>query len=426
MFENILSQAQIVRQLTEDLQLNSLPAALLFEGPEFSGKLSTALELARTLGCRTAGSPWSCRCSSCNAHRLLLEPRTILIGDRYFMQEIVVAESVLLRARNEAAVYLYQRAVRKLARRFDEFLWEGDEARLGKASAPLGKVSEALDEIAPGRELPAEAALVKACTGIRDSAKKLCELLPTDNIPVDVVRRVSSWSRMTAGEEPKVVIFENADRMQESSRNALLKTLEEPPKNSYFILLSSHKRALMPTILSRVRPYHFAEREPEQATEVLHRIFRDDSAHSSSLSEYFVRTGFAGDVPLEKLTEEYLDLVLGNSNEDVRAVLDRIEKQLKTAGGVEWARRFLESLTNRLRRLFRDSIGAAAATAPGQEPTKTETAAATAAALESHVQVDLSKLEQWTKTIESHREYIELYRIPTIQVLEGLYFEMKG
>ncbi len=409
MFENILSQAHVVGQLTEDVQLNSLPAALLFEGPEFSGKLSTALELARTLGCRTEAAPWSCRCSSCNAHRLLLEPRTILIGDRYFMQEIVVAESVLFRVRNEAAVYLYQRAVRKLARRFDDFLWEGDEARLGKASAPLGKISDALDEMAPGWELPADAALTKLCTGVRDAAKKLCELLPTDNIPVDVVRRVSSWSRMTSGEEPKVVIFENADRMQESSRNALLKTLEEPPRNSYFLLLSSHKRALMPTILSRVRPYHFAERQPEQAAEVLQRIFRDDSAPSSSLSEYFVRTGFAGEVPLEKLTEEYLDLVLGHSDEDVRTVLDRIEKQLKTAGGVEWARRFLESLIKRVRDLFRDSIGSVAAPAP-----------------ESHIQVDLSRLEQWTKTIEAHREYIEQYRIPTIQVLEGLYFEMKG
>ncbi|TVR87544.1 MAG: hypothetical protein EA428_12950 [Spirochaetaceae bacterium] len=399
MFENILSQKHVVMQLTEDLKLRSLPAAMLFEGPEFSGKLSAALELARTLGCRTEAAPWSCRCSSCNAHRLLLEPRTILIGDRYFMQEIVVAESVLLRARNEAAVYLYQRAVRKLARRFDDFLWEGDEVRLGKAMAPLSKISEALDDISPGHELPAETALRKLCSGIRDSAKKLCDLLPTDNIPVDVVRRVSSWSRMTAGEEPKVVIFENADRMQESSRNALLKTLEEPPKNSYFILLSSHKRALMPTILSRVRPYHFNEREPEQASEVLQRIFRDDSAQSSSLSEYFVRTGFGGDVPLEKLTEDFLHLALGNSHDDVRTVLDRLEKQLKAAGGVEWARRFLESLTNQLRRVFRDS------SVPG---------------------IELSKLEQWTKTIEAHREYIEQYRIPTIQVLESLYFKMKG
>jgi DNA polymerase III delta prime subunit len=398
MFENILSQHQVVAQLAEDIQVNSLPAALLFEGPEFSGKLSTALELARTLGCRTEGAPWSCTCSSCNAHRLLLEPRTILIGERYFMQEIVVAESVLLRARNDAATYLYQRAVRKLARRFDDFLWAGDEARLGKASAPLGKITEALDEISPGQELPTESSLAKLCTGIQNSAKKLCELLPSDNIPVDVVRRVSSWSRMTAGEEPKVVIFENADRMQESSRNALLKTLEEPPKNSYFLLLSSHKRALMPTILSRVRPYHFSDRTPEQARDVLRRIFRDDSAQSSSIAEYFVRTGFAGEVALDKLTEEYLDVVRGKSSEDVRSVLDRLDKQLKAAGGTEWARRFLESLTNQLHRNFRGSSE----------------------------QVELSKLEQWVKTIEDHREYIELYRIPTIQVLEGLYFKMKG
>jgi DNA polymerase III subunit delta' len=49
----------------------------------------------------------------------------------------------------------------------------------------------------------------------------------------------------------KVFIIEDADRMLAASSNALLKTLEEPPLNTYFILIASDPKSLLPTILSR-------------------------------------------------------------------------------------------------------------------------------------------------------------------------------
>ena len=45
--------------------------------------------------------------------------------------------------------------------------------------------------------------------------------------------------------------------MLDASKNALLKILEEPPKNLTFILLTTNRNALLPTILSRLRPYYF-------------------------------------------------------------------------------------------------------------------------------------------------------------------------
>ena len=48
--------------------------------------------------------------------------------------------------------------------------------------------------------------------------------------------------------------------MSESVRNALLKILEEPPSDCNFILLTSKRNAILPTILSRVRTYEFKNR----------------------------------------------------------------------------------------------------------------------------------------------------------------------
>ena len=53
-------------------------------------------------------------------------------------------------------------------------------------------------------------------------------------------------------------LIEDADRLNEPSANALLKTLEEPPATSHIILLSSRPAALLPTIRSRCQQIRFA------------------------------------------------------------------------------------------------------------------------------------------------------------------------
>ena len=56
----------------------------------------------------------------------------------------------------------------------------------------------------------------------------------------------------------RIAIIDAADRMNEASANALLKTLEEPPPDSILILISSSSDALLPTIRSRCQPLLFA------------------------------------------------------------------------------------------------------------------------------------------------------------------------
>jgi len=51
----------------------------------------------------------------------------------------------------------------------------------------------------------------------------------------------------------KVGIIISAEKMNKESQNALLKTLEEPPKKTYILLTTSNKEKLLPTILSRCK-----------------------------------------------------------------------------------------------------------------------------------------------------------------------------
>ena len=53
--------------------------------------------------------------------------------------------------------------------------------------------------------------------------------------------------------EQKIFIIENAQKMNVSAQNKLLKTLEEPPKNTYIILGATNETLILPTVKSRTK-----------------------------------------------------------------------------------------------------------------------------------------------------------------------------
>lgn len=55
----------------------------------------------------------------------------------------------------------------------------------------------------------------------------------------------------------RVVIFNNADELGVQSANLLLKSLEEPRPNTYYILVATHRGSLPPTLVSRCQVWFF-------------------------------------------------------------------------------------------------------------------------------------------------------------------------
>ncbi|EPF28152.1 hypothetical protein DWB79_09345 [Treponema medium] len=279
MFENVLGQP-VIQLLSDELEQRKVPPALLFSGPESSGKLTAALETARILSCATDGS-WTCTCESCKRHKDLSASDLLILGTRDTVLETKAAAHALCTAKTTAARYLFVRAVRKLTSRFDSRLWDTDESRFVKAAPILTDIEEALSDLI-GQYGNIEAIseeeakkLQKQTEKITDLCQKLQEDCMYDMLPVNQVRKASAWVRLMPVGKKKVLIIENADKMQESARNAFLKILEEPPEYTVFILTTTRRAAVIPTILSRVRTYLFIERDTEHQQAVIERVFRD-------------------------------------------------------------------------------------------------------------------------------------------------------
>jgi DNA polymerase-3 subunit delta' len=69
----------------------------------------------------------------------------------------------------------------------------------------------------------------------------------------------------------RVVIIDEADALVPQAQNALLKTLEEPPSASIFVLVSSMADALLPTVLSRTPRLRFGTLSSNDIADVLVR-----------------------------------------------------------------------------------------------------------------------------------------------------------
>ncbi|MBI4713399.1 MAG: AAA family ATPase [Planctomycetes bacterium] len=84
-------------------------------------------------------------------------------------------------------------------------------------------------------------------------------------ITIDDVRQIDEEMRLTpfvpvknaVGRTYRIFIFNEADRLEEVAGNAVLKILEEPPRDSLFILVTAHPESLLPTIFSRCQVIRF-------------------------------------------------------------------------------------------------------------------------------------------------------------------------
>ncbi len=95
-------------------------------------------------------------------------------------------------------------------------------------------------------------------------------------IGVDEVRGIGSFLRLTPAEGGwRVVIIDAADEMNRNAANAVLKVLEEPPRQALLFLVSHNPARLLPTIRSRCRRLNLEPLEIKTVAALLMR-YRPD------------------------------------------------------------------------------------------------------------------------------------------------------
>lgn len=154
----------------------------------------------------------------------------------------------------------------------------------------------------------------------------------TASIAIDEVRRLRSFLGLHVGEGAwRAVIVDTADDLNPNAANALLKSLEEPPARTLFLLLASEPGALLPTIRSRVRTLAL---QP-LASEPLRQAVRQ--ALAASTDEVADAAPAPSEWPvLEKLSEGSVRRLLGLRGGGGIALNKRVTDLIGALPKVDW------------------------------------------------------------------------------------------
>ena len=106
----------------------------------------------------------------------------------------------------------------------------------------------------------------------------IIELDGASNRGIDEIREIRESVKFPPSSvEYKVYIIDEAHMLTEQAFNALLKTLEEPPKHVIFILATTDPQKMPQTILSRTQRYDFMRISSEVIVDRLHYILKKEN-----------------------------------------------------------------------------------------------------------------------------------------------------
>jgi DNA polymerase-3 subunit delta' len=124
----------------------------------------------------------------------------------------------------------------------------------------------------------------------------------------------------------RVFIFDDADRLSSEVQNALLKTLEEPPPSSSFILVSSRPELLLPTVRSRCPMLRFGRLSPLEIEGLLverHGFDAQQARAASLVGEGSVAQALASSSEEGGMTRGLIEQVL-QTVQSARSPADRL------------------------------------------------------------------------------------------------------
>jgi DNA polymerase-3 subunit delta' len=101
---------------------------------------------------------------------------------------------------------------------------------------------------------------------VKDAKTAKSSKAPSKEIKIDQIRALANFMNISTHRQGKrVIMLYPAEALNAAAANSLLKTLEEPPPDTVFLLVSNSLDRLLPTILSRCRKFAMTMPSREQS-----------------------------------------------------------------------------------------------------------------------------------------------------------------
>ncbi len=295
------TQPEIAGQLN-DLTLAGgagFPNAVLFSGEPCTGRMFAARMICKALD--------------------IPSENVIIVSDRNHSYRIGTALELFRKQRNNSSRSFLKDNVSILLQQYHGALFDGQSTTAGKK-----RFSDAAEVMELLRDL--DSADEKSADKLADKLEKALSPFMSSNrtaaISIGQVRAIRDWCATSSMDGvQKFVVIEGLENASDGAINALLKTLEEPPAGSHFILISANAGKIPATILSRVRKFRFKDFGDAEKRYVLGTLFVDPSRYNS-LEEFFLEGSGIDD----RLLLESARALVSRKGLDMPALVSELEK----------------------------------------------------------------------------------------------------
>ncbi len=307
-FKDVIGQETIIQQLIRDARNGTVPHALLFAGPEGTGKMQTALAFANYLLCdnRAETDDACCHCPACVKTAKLIHP------DLHFAFPVV------------------------------------------NRSKSAGHKTVSDDEIARWREF----IISRTYFGYDEWLDALDAGNSQAMIYTDESDLIAEKLRLTSSQGGyKIVIIWQPEKMHITCANKMLKLLEEPPAQTVFMLVSDHPEQIIETIISRTQRIDFP---PVPSADIARRLqgpgYMLDPGQATDIAHICGGSWLKAiqTLRIDRNTQEFLDLFI----QMMRLAYGRKIRELKTMSedlasrGREWQKDYLSYCQRMVRENF--------------------------------------------------------------------------
>ena len=194
----------------------------------------------------------------------------------------------------------------------------------GTGKTPMAKVLPARPNSAQGPR-PEPCGVCDSCLAIQQAGSMdVIEMDGASHNSVDDIRELrESVAYAPVSGRSKVYIIDEAQMLTPQAWNAFLKTLEEPPPNTIFVLATTEPQKILDTVVDRCHRFDFGRPTVEQLTVVLARVAQSESIEISPDALALIARHATGSFRDALGTLEQLVTYTGSSIsvEDVLAVL---------------------------------------------------------------------------------------------------------
>ncbi|WHZ20952.1 MAG: DNA polymerase III delta prime subunit [Nitrospira sp.] len=237
------------------------------------------------------------------------------------------------------------------------YLFHGDD-RIGKRLLALRVAQALLCESLPIDHEPDACGTCRACRQVEARTHPDFLVIEPDReqanpqIKIELIRDIEQQMiyRPLIGDR-KICLIDDADRMTIGAANALLKTLEEPPDHSLFLLVSSRPYALPATIRSRCQALRLAapaQTQVEAAVILKRELPPADARFLATLSDG--QLGLALECDLEQARNNQKEFFLLFSSKGLQsfstvlATAEALAKADRAPEAFDWLLRWLRDL----------------------------------------------------------------------------------